>query len=76
MRFVVTRATTGTWSTNRSRVCVAASDFGRQAAPGHAHAPTTLGEGVHPMSRSTLVALLAFLAFISLGLPDGLLGVS
>jgi fucose permease len=28
------------------------------------------------MSRSTLVALLAFLAFISLGLPDGLLGVS
>ncbi len=28
------------------------------------------------MPRSTLVALLAFLAFISLGLPDGLLGVS
>jgi fucose permease len=28
------------------------------------------------MSRSTLLALLAFLAFISLGLPDGLLGVS
>lgn len=29
-----------------------------------------------PMSRRTLLALLAFLAFISLGLPDGLLGVS
>ena len=28
------------------------------------------------MSRSTIVALLAFLAFVSLGLPDGLLGVS
>ena len=28
------------------------------------------------MPRSTLLALLAFLAFISLGLPDGLLGVS
>jgi fucose permease len=28
------------------------------------------------MSRTTLLALLAFLAFISLGLPDGLLGVS
>jgi len=28
------------------------------------------------MSRSTVVALLAFLAFVSLGLPDGLLGVS
>lgn len=28
------------------------------------------------MSHRTLVALLAFLAFISLGLPDGLLGVS
>ena len=28
------------------------------------------------MSRQFLLALLAFLAFISLGLPDGLLGVS
>jgi fucose permease len=28
------------------------------------------------MPRSTLLALLAFLAFVSLGLPDGLLGVS
>ena len=28
------------------------------------------------MTRRTLVALLAFLAFVSLGLPDGLLGVS
>ena len=28
------------------------------------------------MARGTLLALLAFLAFISLGLPDGLLGVS
>lgn len=29
-----------------------------------------------PMPRAALLALLAFLAFISLGLPDGLLGVS
>ena len=29
-----------------------------------------------PMPRRTLLALLAFLAFISLGLPDGLLGVA
>ena len=28
------------------------------------------------MSPKTLLALLAFLAFVSLGLPDGLLGVS
>ena len=28
------------------------------------------------MSRQFLLALLAFLAFISLGLPDGLVGVS
>src|SRR5690606_26937697 len=29
-----------------------------------------------PLKRRTVVALLAFLAFVSLGLPDGLLGVA
>lgn len=41
-----------------------------------ARVPTVSVEGDHAVPRSTLLALLAFLAFISLGLPDGLLGVS
>lgn len=32
--------------------------------------------GIRTMTRRTLLALLAYLAFISLGLPDGLLGVA